>query len=117
VRDLSTHFVPRAQGGEALALGANVWYFTGRRRALEAICTWLGAKPAAPNLLVVVGRPGAGYPKSVPTPLLSSLVSRRFRIAAIALSGHILGSSLIKSIAVHFTFRRCWPVGLRSTNN
>jgi hypothetical protein len=77
VRDLSTHFVPRAQGGEALAPGANVWYFTGRRRALEAICTWLGAKPPAPNLLVAVGRPGAG--KSALLGRLVTLADPQFR--------------------------------------
>ena len=59
-RDLLTHAIPRAQGGEILAPQSNIWYFTGRKRALQAICEWIKAKRAASRLLAVTGRPGAG---------------------------------------------------------
>jgi hypothetical protein len=76
-RDLSSHFVPRAEGGETLAPDSNVWYFTGRRCALEEICAWLKRRPVTPRLLVVTGRPGVG--KSALLGRLVTLADPRYR--------------------------------------
>jgi WD40 repeat protein len=59
-RDLATHFLPRAQGGDVVVPDSNIGYFTGRRKALREISAWLNDRPPFARLLVVTGRPGAG---------------------------------------------------------
>ena len=49
-------------------------------------------------------------PRCVPRLLLPVLYPNRFRMAAMALSGHTFAKSLTKSITVRSALRRCCPV-------
>ena len=103
LRSLQTHFIPKAQGEEGLASGSNIWYFTGRQRALTDICRWLQTPPPCPKLLVVTGRPGTG--KSALVGRLLTLADPKYRgaiLAAAQLPPETVPSVRAFDTAIHF---------------
>ncbi|MFE7930775.1 hypothetical protein ACFU6S_18940 [Streptomyces sp. NPDC057456] len=55
--ELSAHWEPRARGAEQGRAG---WYFTGRRRALSELVSWLSGGAPDGRVRVVTGGPGSG---------------------------------------------------------
>lgn len=55
--ELSAHWDPRARGTEQGRVG---WYFTGRRRALSELVSWLSGGAPDGRVRVVTGGPGSG---------------------------------------------------------
>jgi WD40 repeat protein len=58
--DLDTHWLPRARGVEPESESTG-WYFTGRRRALETVSTWLNQRTYDDRRIrFITGAPGSG---------------------------------------------------------
>jgi hypothetical protein len=55
--ELTTHWIPKAQGTE---LGESGWFFSGRRAALRELVAWLAEPTSDTCARVVTGDPGSG---------------------------------------------------------
>ena len=84
--DLTEHWLPKARGG---ASAAGISYFTGRKRALSELVSWLTAPQGDGRARVITGSPGAGK-SAVPAHLVTlSNSQERSRIETAGLTARL----------------------------